>query len=88
MRAVRLHGPRDLRLAEEPDPVPGPGESLVRVDAMGICGSDLHWFLEGGIGANRITDPVVPGHEMGGTVAAGPRAGERVAIEPGLPCGH
>ena len=55
---------------------------------MGICGSDLHWFLEGGIGENRITDPIVPGHEMGGTVAAGPRAGERVAIEPGLPCGH
>ena len=39
MRAVRLYGPRDLRLAEEPDPVPGPGESLVRVDSMGICGS-------------------------------------------------
>lgn len=88
MRAVRLHGPRDLRLVDEPDPVPGDGESLVRVDAVGICGSDLHWFTEGGIGDSRIVAPVVPGHEMGGTIASGPRRGERVAIEPGIPCGR
>jgi L-iditol 2-dehydrogenase len=86
--AARLYGARDLRLAEEPDPVPRAGESLVRVDAVGICGSDLHWFLEGGIGDNRITQPVVPGHEMGGTIVAGPRAGQRVAIEPAIPCGR
>ncbi len=87
MLAARLHGPRDLRIAEEPPPVPGPGESLVRVDAVGICGSDLHWYLEGGIGPVRIERPIVPGHEMGGTIAAGPRAGQRVAIEPAVPCG-
>lgn len=88
MLAARLHGARDLRLAEEPDPVPGAGESLVRVDAVGICGSDLHWFLEGGIGENRLTRPTVPGHEMGGTIASGRRAGQRVAIEPAIPCGR
>lgn len=86
MLAARLHGARDLRIGEEPEPVPGPGESLVRVDAVGICGSDLHWFLEGGIGENQLTRPVVPGHEMGGTIVAGRRAGTRVAIEPAIPC--
>ncbi len=88
MLAARLYGARDLRIAEEPDPVPGPGESLVRVDGVGICGSDLHWFVEGEIGENKLTQPVVPGHEMGGTVVSGPRAGQRVAIEPAIPCGH
>src|SRR5262245_34558573 len=88
MLAARLHGARDLRIGEEPDPVPGPGESLVRVDGVGICGSDLHWFLEGEIGENKLTRPVVPGHEMGGTIVSGRRAGQRVAIEPAIPCGH
>lgn len=88
MLAVRLHGARDLRIGEEPEPIAGPGESLVRVDAVGICGSDLHWFLEGRIGENQVTQPVVPGHEMGGTIVAGPRSGERVAIEPAIPCGR
>jgi L-iditol 2-dehydrogenase len=88
VRAARLHGAHDLRLVEEPDPIPGPGESLVRVDAVGICGSDLHWFLEGRIGENLLTQPVVPGHEMGGTIVAGRRAGQRVAIEPAIPCGR
>ena len=50
MKVVRLHGARDVRLADEPVPVPGPGEALVRVTAVGICGSDLHWFGESGIG--------------------------------------
>jgi L-iditol 2-dehydrogenase len=49
MRAARLHAVGDLRLAEEPVPVPGPGESLVRVTAVGICGSDLHWWDQGGM---------------------------------------
>jgi L-iditol 2-dehydrogenase len=88
MRAIVLHGARDLRLVDAPEPVPGPGESLVRVDGVGICGSDLHWFLEGEIGENKLTQPVVPGHEMGGTIVAGPRAGTRVAIEPAVPCGR
>jgi L-iditol 2-dehydrogenase len=60
----------------------------VRVDGVGICGSDLHWFLEGEIGENKLAQPVVPGHEMGGTIVSGPRAGQRVAIEPAIPCGH
>jgi L-iditol 2-dehydrogenase len=50
MRVVRLHGAGDLRLHEEPIPAPGPGESLVRVTAVGVCGSDLHWFSEANAG--------------------------------------
>jgi L-iditol 2-dehydrogenase len=82
MRAARLHGARDVRIHEEDRPVPGPGEALVRVEAVGLCGSDLHWFEEGGIGTNRISRPIVPGHEMGGRT----EDGRLVAIEPAIPC--
>ena len=51
---ARLHGAGDMRVAEEPVPAPGPGESLVRVEAVGLCGSDLHWYEEGGIGDARL----------------------------------
>ena len=87
MQVVRLHGPRDLRQHEEPIPVPGPGEALVRVTAVGICGSDIHWFLEGGIGESRVTQPLILGHECAGVIASGERRGERVAVDPGIPCG-
>jgi L-iditol 2-dehydrogenase len=82
MRAARLHGQRDVRVHEEERPKPGPGQVLVRVEAVGLCGSDLHWFEEGGIGSNRITRPIVPGHEMAGRT----EDGRLVAIEPALPC--
>jgi L-iditol 2-dehydrogenase len=86
MRVARLHGPRDLRLSDEPVPSPLAGESLVRVTAVGICGSDLHWWNESGIGDARLSRPLVLGHENAGVIAAGPRAGERVAIDPAIPC--
>ena len=57
MQVVRLHGPADLRLCDEPIPTPSPGESLVRVTATGVCGSDLHWFSEVGIGDARVVKP-------------------------------
>ncbi len=86
MRVLRLHGARDARLADEPVPVPAPGEALVRVTAIGICGSDLHWFGESSIGGVGLTQPLVLGHEAAGVISAGPRAGERVAIDPSVPC--
>ena len=87
MRVARLHAAGDIRVGDEPEPVPGLGEELVRVDAVGVCGSDLHWFAEAGIGDVRLTRPLVLGHEMAGTITAGPRAGQRVAIDPAVPCG-
>lgn len=87
MKAARLHDVGDLRLTDEQQPVPGPGMSLVRVTAVGICGSDLHWWGVGSIGDARLERPLVPGHEMAGVIASGPRRGERVAIDPAIPCG-
>jgi L-iditol 2-dehydrogenase len=87
MKVVRLHGPGDVRVAEEPVPVPAAGEALVRVTAVGICGSDLHWYNESSIGDAVLTRPLVLGHEAAGVIADGPRAGQRVAIDPSVPCG-
>ncbi len=87
MKALRLHGVGDLRLADEPAPVPGPAEALVRVTAVGICGSDLHWYDESGIGDAVLTRPLVLGHEAAGVIVGGPRAGQRVALDPQVPCG-
>ncbi len=87
MRAARLHGVGDLRVADEPEPVPGDGQSLVQVTAVGICGSDLHWWGEAGIGDAVLAHPLVLGHEAAGVIADGPRRGERVAIDPAIPCG-
>jgi L-iditol 2-dehydrogenase len=86
MKVIRLHGPKDLRYHEEPEPEPGPGEALVRVDVVGICGSDLHWFGEAGIGDAKLNKPLVLGHEFAGVIASGTRQGERVAVDPAIPC--
>jgi L-iditol 2-dehydrogenase len=88
MKAARLHGIGDLRLTGEPVPEAGPGEELVRVTAVGICGSDLHWWGEAGIGDAVITRPLVLGHEAAGVIEDGPRRGTRVAIDPAISCGE
>jgi L-iditol 2-dehydrogenase len=87
MKAVRLHAVGDLRLADEPLPEPGPGMSLVRVTAVGLCGSDLHWWGEAGIGDATLARPLVLGHEAAGVIEDGPRRGELVAIDPAIWCG-
>jgi L-iditol 2-dehydrogenase len=86
VRAARLFGTGDIRLVEEPPPVADAGDSLVRVTAVGICGSDLHWWEEGAIGDATLARPLVLGHEGAGVIAGGPRRGERVAIDPAIPC--
>jgi L-iditol 2-dehydrogenase len=87
MKVLRLHGVGDLRLRDEPEPVPGPGEALLRVTAMGLCGSDLHWLSEAGIGDARLQEPLVLGHEFAGVIESGERRGQRVAVDPAVPCG-
>lgn len=86
MKAARLTGVGEVHLVDEPDPTPGPGESLVRVGAVGLCGSDLHWFSQGGIGDALLSRPLVLGHEFGGTVEGGSLEGQRVAVDPAVPC--
>jgi L-iditol 2-dehydrogenase len=87
MQVARLHGVRDIRLSDEPVPEAPSGHSLVRVTAVGLCGSDLHWYAEGGIGDARLSRPLVVGHEFAGVIEGGPRHGEAVAVDPALPCG-
>lgn len=86
MKALRLHAARQLAVHEEPEPVPGPGEVRLRVTAVGLCGSDRHWFLDGGIGGTSVDRPLVLGHEFAGVIESGPRTGERVAGDPAVPC--
>jgi L-iditol 2-dehydrogenase len=88
MKAARLVDTGQIVVAPEPDPVPGPDETLVRVTAVGLCGSDLHWFGEGGIGDAKLERPLVLGHELAGIALDGPLAGLPVAIDPAIPCGH
>lgn len=87
MKAIRLHGVGDLRSHDEPVPVAGAGEQLLHVSAVGICGSDLHWFSEQGIGDARLTRPLVLGHEFAALAEGGGRDGQRVAVDPAIPCG-
>lgn len=84
MNVLRLHGVHDLRLSDEPRPIPLPGEELLRVKAVGICGSDLHWFSQQGIGDARLTHPLVLGHEFAALI----EKGMRVAVDPAIPCGN
>jgi L-iditol 2-dehydrogenase len=86
VKVLRLHGARDLRLHDEPSPVAAAGEVLVRVTAVGLCGSDRHWYLDAGIGDAVLAQPLVLGHEFVGVIEGGARAGERVAVDPAIPC--
>jgi len=84
MKTLRLHATGDLRYHDEPVPTPKAGEELVHVKAVGVCGSDVHWFSEAGIGDSQLERPLVLGHEFAGVT----ENGECVAVDPALPCGH
>jgi L-iditol 2-dehydrogenase len=83
MKTARLHAAGDVRLHDEPAALPAAGEVMVRVTAVGLCGSDLHWFSEAGIGDARLARPLVLGHEFAGVT----ETGERVAVDPAIACG-
>jgi L-iditol 2-dehydrogenase len=94
MRTVSLTGIRRLELREVPDPeIRASRDVLIRVDRVGICGSDIHYYAHGRIGSQVVRYPFTVGHECAGTVAAvgdevqRVRPGDRVAIEPAMSCG-
>ena len=92
-RACVLHAQEDVRIETLDVGEVGPQQVLVRIGAGGVCGSDIHYFWEGGIGTIRVTEPIVMGHEVAGTVEAvgakvtRVRPGDRVALNPSRPCG-
>src|SRR5436190_9736689 len=94
MRAAVLHAQLDLRIEDMAVPPLRPGEVAVRIEAGGICGSDLHYYFDGGFGTVRLKEPMILGHEIAGTVARvgsgveSVEAGQRVAVNPSLPCGQ
>jgi len=94
MLVAELIAPRKLRLVDAAAEEPGPGEIQVRVDATGICGSDLHSYGEGAVGDTPCVYPMVLGHEPAGTVmktgagVTGWAPGDRAALEPALYCYH
>ena len=92
MKAVVIHAAKDLRIEERQTSAPGPGQVEIAIKAGGICGSDLHYYHEGGFGVVRVKQPMILGHEVAGlvtTVGAGVTgiaAGDRVAVSPSLQC--
>lgn len=94
MRAVVIHAEKDLRVEQTEAPALGPRDVRVRIEAGGICGSDLHYYLHGGFGTVRVKEPMILGHEIAGTVEAiggevsRVKPGDRVAVNPSRPCGH
>jgi L-iditol 2-dehydrogenase len=94
MQVSVLHGIRDIRLESRPVPQPGPGEVLLKVASVGVCGSDVHYYNEGRIGNQVVTEPIIMGHEFSAHVALlgegvqDLNVGQLVAVDPAISCGH
>lgn len=92
-RACVMHAQEDVRIETIEIGEVGPQQVLVRIGAGGLCGSDIHYYWEGGIGTIRVSEPIVMGHEVAGTVEAvgkdvtRVRPGDRVGVSPSRPCG-
>jgi len=87
-----LHNIGDIRLELKDVPEPGPEQVLLKMDSVGICGSDVHYWTHGAIGDFIVRAPMVLGHEAAGIVekcgsnVTSLKVGDKVAIEPGVPC--
>ncbi len=94
MKVAVMEGIGKMGYEERPIPQPGPDEVLVKLEYVGICGSDIHYYETGAIGDYVVEPPFVLGHEPGGVVVeVGSNVthlavGDRVALEPGKTCGH
>lgn len=94
MKVAVMTGIKKMGFEERDIPTPNDNQVLVKLDYVGICGSDLHNYESGGIGEYLVTPPFVLGHEPGGVVVEVGKdvhqlkVGDRVALEPGKTCGH
>ncbi|KQO83774.1 L-idonate 5-dehydrogenase [Rhizobium sp. Leaf262] len=92
-RVARLYGKRNLKVETQDVRPVGAGEVLLRMAAGGICGSDLHYYQDGGFGPIQVREPIISGHEASGHVEAlgvgvtGLDLGALVAVNPSQPCG-
>ncbi|WP_295764437.1 NAD(P)-dependent alcohol dehydrogenase [uncultured Oscillibacter sp.] len=92
--AAVMVGVKTMEIQERGMPVAGPDDVVVKIEHVGICGSDVHFFEDGRIGARLVEAPLILGHESAGVVCSTGsnvrtlQPGDRVAIEPGIPCGH
>ena len=92
-RACVLTQPKTLVFRDVPMPDVAPGEILMKLEAIGVCGSDVHYYQNGRIGDFIVEYPFILGHECAGTVVevgegvTSLKVGDRVALEPGVPCG-
>lgn len=93
MRAIVIHAAHDLRIEDRPEESPGPGQMRLRLATGGVCGSDLHYYHNGGFGAVRLREPMILGHEVSAYVeelgpgVSGFQPGQLVAVSPSRPCG-
>ena len=92
-QAAVLYAPHDIRIEERAVPKTGPREVLIEIKAIGVCGSDVHYYEHGRIGSYVVRQPLILGHESAGVIVdvgegvGRERIGQRVAIEPGVPDG-
>ena len=92
MKAIVIHGPKDLRIEDHEVAAPASGEVQITLAKGGICGSDLHYYNHGGFGAIKLRQPMILGHEVSGHVTAigeavtGLDLGQLVAVSPSRPC--
>jgi L-idonate 5-dehydrogenase len=93
MKAIVIHAPKDLRYEDVADQPLGPDDVRVRIEVGGICGSDLHYYNNGGFGVVKLRHPMVLGHEIAGVIvetghnATSLRPGQRVVVNPSIACG-
>ena len=92
MNVALMHEPYDIEIVERDMPKVGPKDVLIKMMAVGVCGSDVHYYAHGRVGEFVVEKPIVLGHECAGMVAqvgdevTDFKVGDRVAIEPGEPC--
>lgn len=94
MRAVVIHKAKDLRVEEREVDSLAPGQVRIKMEAGGVCGSDLHYYNHGGFGTVTIREPMILGHEVSGRIDAlgegveNLNVGDLVAVSPSRPCGN
>lgn len=92
MEAIYIHKEKDLRINSVDTPPINPDDLKIKIERGGICGSDLHYYNNGGFGTNRLKEPMILGHEVSGTISkmgsnvSGFKVGDLVAVSPSRPC--